>query len=220
MVPTIIFIIGAVLIEKYNLDYDLVIGFYDPTQKIWPYKHSWFAEQILHLGGRGFVELVAIGSLAIWVLIRLNYLKSFRNHHRRFLFLTTSIALSTGIVAALKYSINRHCPWEYESLGGVVPYVGLFEPSPLGYPIGHCFPGAHPATGFSLMALYFVFLGLNKRIAFIGLFFSFILGSIFTLDQMARGAHFISHGWWSAYICWLVCLCLYKFAYKERLSSS
>jgi membrane-associated PAP2 superfamily phosphatase len=176
----------AVLSEATGLDARLSDAWYDPARGFF-LKHSWWAEGLIHDGGRVLVALAGIAALLVGVL-------SSRNR-RPALYLFTAIALSTGTVAILKAMSGRPCPWDLERYGG-------------GGSAGGCFPSAHAATGYSLMALYFALRGRGPRLA--GLLLGFGLGTLFGFGQIVRGAHFLSHNLWSAALCWAVALALYE----------
>ncbi len=40
---------------------------------------------------------------------------------------------------------------------------------------------------------------------------------MFGIAQQARGAHFVSHDLWSAFLVWTVTLSIYAFAFRARL---
>ncbi len=127
------------------------------------------------------------------------------------------IGLGTGLVALGKATINRHCPWDYDRYGGEVPYVRLFEPVPDGFKRGHGFPAGHASGGFSLMGSYFIFYRRRPGLARAGLVLGLVMGTVFGFGQLVRGAHFVSHNFWSAIICWGIALALYRWAFAGRL---
>ena len=172
----------AFLSEVTGLDHFLSDAWYDPARGF-VLRHSWWAEGLIHDGGRILVALAGIAALLVWILRK----------RRAALYLFAAIALSTGTVAILKAMSGRPCPWDLERYGGAGS-------------AGGCFPSAHAATGYSLMALYFVLRG--RRLA--GLLLGFGLGTLFGFGQIVRGAHFLSHNLWSAAVCWAVAVALYE----------
>jgi membrane-associated PAP2 superfamily phosphatase len=131
------------------------------------------------------------------------------------------MALVPLLVGALKEATNVDCPWDLAGLGGERPYVHLFGDRPDGLPRAACFPGAHSSSAFALLALYFVGLGLGRPgLARAGLALGLGLGALFAFGQQARGAHFLSHDLWSAFIAWTVCLALYRWAFGGRLAAA
>jgi membrane-associated PAP2 superfamily phosphatase len=84
-------------------------------------------------------------------------------------------------------------------------------------PHARCFPSAHASSGYSLLALYFLWLERSRRRARLGLLAGIGMGLLFGIAQQARGAHFLSHDVWSAMMVWLTCLTLYVYGFKRRL---
>jgi membrane-associated PAP2 superfamily phosphatase len=214
LLPLALFVLLAALFELTDLDLLLSDPWYDRAAGAWTFKRSWWAEGVIHRGGRSLVAAIAFGSLAVWGLsFRLVRLRSWR---RAALFLALAIGLGTGGVALAKQLTNRHCPWEYDRYGGKIPYVRLFGATPSGCPKGDCFPAGHASGAFSLMGSYFIFYG-RRRLARGGLAIGMGLGALFGFGQLARGAHFFSHNLWSAAVCWFAALLLYVLAFGGRL---
>jgi membrane-associated PAP2 superfamily phosphatase len=106
---------------------------------------------------------------------------------------------------------SRHCPWDLDEFGGLVPYSHLLEPLPDGVKPGHCFPAGHASTGFALMAFYFAAYALARpRAARHALLFSLAAGSVLGFGRVLQGAHFVSHVLWAGIFCWMVMLLLYR----------
>jgi membrane-associated PAP2 superfamily phosphatase len=215
LVPLLFFILLALLFELSDLDLAISDRFYDFQTGKWPARDSWWAEQLIHRGGRKLILLVAIGALAAWGISFLQ--EKLRPWRRAALYLALAIGLGTGLVALGKATINRHCPWDYDRYGGPVPYSRLFGPSPPGCKEGNCFPAGHASGGFSLMSGYFIFYSHNRRRALGGLLLGLWLGALFGFAQVARGAHFVSHNLWTAAVCWFSGLMLYTALFRRRL---
>jgi membrane-associated PAP2 superfamily phosphatase len=215
LLPLLIFILLAALFELTDLDLWLSDPWYDRARGLWTFKRSWWAEGLIHRGGRNLVAAIVLLATACWGLsFRLGPLRPWR---RAALFMTLAIALGTGTVALGKATINRHCPWDYDRYGGAVPYGKLFEPPPAGFQAGHGFPAGHASGALSLMSSYFVFYGRSRSRALAGLSGGLLLGTVFGFGQLVRGAHFASHNVWSAAICWYIALGLYVYVFRGRL---
>lgn len=80
---------------------------------------------------------------------------------------------------------------------------------------GHCFPGGHASTGFSLLSGFFVFRKSHTKLAYFFLFIGLVLGFIMGWGQMMRGAHFLSHNLWTAWVIFAFNLVLYRMFYKK-----
>jgi membrane-associated PAP2 superfamily phosphatase len=161
------------------------------------------------------VLFIALTALAAWALSF--RIESLRRWRRAALFLCLSIALGSGAVALAKATTNRHCPWDMERYGGMVPYTKLFEGEPPGCGRGVCFPAGHASAGFSLMPAYFIFYRTSRRRARAVLAAGAAIGLVFGLSQVARGAHFLSHNLWTAAFCWFIGLVLYTAVFHSRV---
>ena len=69
---------------------------------------------------------------------------------------------------------------------------------------GRCFPAGHASAGFGFVAGYFAFARDAPRVARAWLVAALLAGLIFGLAQQVRGAHFMSHTLWTAWLCWCV----------------
>lgn len=216
--PVIILSGLFLLFDHCGLDTWCSDQFYFGQQKGWHYKHSWWAEQMIHRGGRYLIVSIAATSL---LLIVESYSAGslFRRYRRAALFLILCIAIGTGTVALGKATINRHCPWDYSRYGGQVPYTRLFTPPANQYPAGHGFPAGHASGAFSLLGFYFIFYQRKNTIAHIALAASLALGAIFTFGQLVRGAHLVSHSIVTVGLCWFINLFLFCVVFKHDLFS-
>ncbi|MDK2848433.1 MAG: hypothetical protein PWP34_1786 [Desulfuromonadales bacterium] len=218
LLPLLLLAVGVAVFEFTDLDLHFSDPFYDAIQRIWPAKHSWWAETLIHRRGRDLVLVTGLGALLGWVASFFSL--RLQPRRRAFLFFALSIGLCTGAVALGKELTNRHCPWDYQRYGGEVPYTRLFEDSPQACTDqGNCFPAGHAAGGFAMMNGYFLFYGYRRRAALTALLAGLGLGSLFAYGQLARGAHFVSHNLWSAAICWYIGLSLYVWVFRGRLES-
>lgn len=115
------------------------------------------------------------------------------------------------VVSLLKGFSATSCPWDLAGFGGVAHYVPHWV---LGVPDGgpgHCFPAGHASSGFAFLGGYLVFRGRDSRVARIWLAAALVAGFLLGITQQLRGAHFMSHTLWTAWICWSVALLLERF---------
>ena len=207
VLPLAVFILAAAACETSDLDLFLADRYFDFARGVWPERDAWWAEWLIHLRGKDLVTAVAAGSLLGW-------LGSYRSSRLapmrwRLFYLLLVIALTAGAVSGLKKATGRHCPWDVDRYGGSAPYVKLTEPPPQACGPGNCFPAGHASGGFSLFGGYFAWRDRRRWAARGWLAAGVVLGSIYGWAQMVRGAHFLSHNFWSAIICWLLALLLY-----------
>lgn len=203
--------LGAVLlavIETLDFDRRWSDAFFRPELGGWYLRRAWWAEVVLHRGGRMMVVLVALVALALALAARGRpRLASWR---RPALYVVLTLASCSALVGILKALSPRPCPWDVDRYGGRWPHWSLLEPAPPDAVGGRCFPSAHAAAGFSLFALYFATRDRSRRVALWMLAGGLGTGTAFGFAQVARGAHFASHNVVSALICWYVALGLYE----------
>ena len=92
--------------------------------------------------------------------------------------------------------------------GGSAAYHSLLGVHARAPNIDGCFPAAHPLAGYAWLAVGFALYPLARRRAWQAWAAAFAFGTLFGAVQIARGAHFLSHVLWSAWIVWGVNLAL------------
>jgi membrane-associated PAP2 superfamily phosphatase len=213
------FVVLAVVFATTPLDVTIARAvFYDAAHAQWIGASSWTINQLLHTGGRWTIRVALALALAFWIATYVE--RDWRPLRRPAAFFTIAALLSIGIVGLLKTLTNVDCPWDLVPFGGRFPYVELFADRPDALRPAQCFPAAHASSGYALLALYFTFRERHAALAKLGLALGLLTGLTFGLAQQARGAHFVSHDVWSAFLVWLVTLSVYTFAFRARLWGS
>lgn len=128
---------------------------------------------------------------------------------RQWLWLALAMALSTLAVSLLKAASQHSCPWDLVGYGGQAHPFGLFEAASANPGPGRCFPGGHASGGFALMAGFFLLWPHRPLAAVAVQALGLLTGMVMGWGQMMRGAHFLSHNLWSAWVVWAVCVLLY-----------
>ncbi|MGQ3050199.1 MAG: phosphatase PAP2 family protein [Roseateles sp.] len=112
-----------------------------------------------------------------------------------------------ALIPVLKRASSTSCPWSLIQFGGdfarYVPHwlLGLPDGGP-----GGCFPSGHASTAFAFIPGWFALRDHAPRVARFFLVVVLICGAVLGWVQMMRGAHFLSHSLWTAWICWAVSL--------------
>lgn len=159
-------------------------------------KHDFYLEVINHKYVKDLLIAVYL-SFFVMIVVSFKYenFKSTRWNYSYFLIL---VIITTSTIGILKSQSDHACPWdmiiqENHSYSWILNKTN-----------GHCFPGGHASTGFALMAGYFIYRNQNRKRAYFYLLASLILGFGMGWAQMMRGAHFLSHNLWTAWITWMI----------------
>ena len=143
------------------------------------------------------LALLAVGAVWPWGFLR-------RLARRDRLQLVLSILAAIVFSTLVKRISGTSCPWDLAEFGGVARYVshwswGVQDGGP-----GHCFPAGHASAAFGFVAGWFVLRRTVPALATGWLLAALAAGLVLGLSQQLRGAHYLSHTLWSAWICWTV----------------
>jgi membrane-associated PAP2 superfamily phosphatase len=164
-----------------------------------PLREAWPLSLVLHEGGRCVSWALALAlSIGVWwpwsTLGRLELA-------RRFQLAFTPLALVMA-PALLKAFSETSCPWDLHEFGGAARLVShwvFFNGGDGGS--GHCFPAGHAAAGFAFIGGYFAFRDDAPALARRWLAGALLAGFTLGIGQQLRGAHFMSHTLWTAWLC-------------------
>lgn len=111
------------------------------------------------------------------------------------------------LISVLKSQSLPFCPWDEIGLGGSAPQYQWWQPffQNISGKFGRCWPAGHASAGFGLFAVYFLARFYAPQRAQYGLVFALTIGVTMGLAQQIRGAHFLSHTLWTAWLAWAVC---------------
>ena len=228
VLPLVLGLLLAFVYPHTDLDTSLIQPFYDAHALVFPLKQDGFLENVMHQGLKDLVIVVTLMALGLW-MYGLKIGASMKRHQtkshwsytyqQQFLWLFVAMAISTAAISILKHLSIHDCPWNLLDYGGTQPLIPLFRSLPAGIKPGHCFPGGHASAGFALMALYFAFRDTLPKYANIGLVVGLFLGFAMGWGQMMRGAHFMSHNLWTAWLVWMILLTLYLIWQPKALIS-
>ena len=187
------------------------------------WRDSAWASQWLHDGGRAMAWLLMASLvLAAWraqphepaatpghVMIGPDNSSAAQpSRHERWQWLAVML-LCMLLVPALKRFSATSCPWDLKEFGGVAQYVShwrLFVGMGVGDGgSGRCFPSGHAVAAFGFFGQYFLWRAHNPQRARRWLYAVLAVGALFSAAQLVRGAHYLSHSLWSAWLCWALC---------------
>lgn len=102
-----------------------------------------------------------------------------------------------------RFSLSS-CPWDLAQFGGHVQWVSHWAWGVKDGGAGHCFPAGHASAGFAFLPGWFVLRKRMPRAAAVWLAGALLAGFVFGFAQQLRGAHFMSHTLWTAWLCWTI----------------
>lgn len=171
---------AALAVRLAGLDHAVTGFFYDPAGGGFQLRDAWSLKTLGHDGLKWVMVGVWTGCLA-WKRLRRGALL---------------MAAAAIVVTLLKQASPYSCPWDLVSWGGSAE-----PPGP-----GRCLPAGHPVSGFMLFGLYFALWRERPRAARAALVAAWVIGLTAGAVQVARGAHFVSHVLWTAWVAWAVTL--------------
>lgn len=191
-----------------NLDLTLISPWVDSAGQF-PFKDSWFLATLNHRYVKNIIILIYCFYFFTWIAsFKFKKLKPLRHDYAYFFFASM---LCTILIGFIKAHSAHACPWD------------MTVPTNTGFTWnfsaidGHCFPGGHASTGFALMTGYFVYFKSNTKRAYFFLITGLILGFTMGWAQMMRGAHFLSHNLWTAWITWLINFIVYMLIHYYQM---
>lgn len=190
-----------------NIDRWLIGFYFDSAAHAFPLRDDAFLQNVMHSALK--LVVITIG-MAMFGAFLLSYLvPQMAPYRRRLLWLFLGMAGATLLVSLIKHNSALHCPWDLAEYGGYAPFHSLFERVPDNTAPGRCFPGGHASGGFALFAFYFGLRDTHEKHARVMLAGGLAMGMVMGWAQMMRGAHFLSHTVWSAWLEWMFLAVLY-----------
>ncbi len=202
VIPTFIFVISILLIFDFSIDFWVSDLLYYLEGGQWALRDTWITENFLHTGGRTLSVLLALGLLVLFLLSFLH--ECLKPYRRGLLYVFLAALLGSLIVSTLKSLTHRDCPWDLLRYGGLKPELSYFSTMlETGLEKGKCFPAGHASAGYCWFGFYFFARRFFPEWRMTAFLLPLATGMVFGFDQQLRGAHFISHDLWSAWICWV-----------------
>lgn len=166
-----------------------------------PWRGNGFLVHVMHEGAKNLSWLFV---LALFAGIRWPFGILRRLSVRGRVQLAFTVLLSVIAISVLKHASRTSCPWDLKEFGGVASHVShwawkVYDGGP-----GGCFPAGHASAAFAYAGGFFVLRRVSPRAAIAWLCVSLAAGLMLGVSQQLRGAHYMSHTLWTAWICWTV----------------
>jgi membrane-associated PAP2 superfamily phosphatase len=188
-----------------RLDLTVARWFFDDARRVFPLTNQWLLKSLLHDVARTTSAVAALAllgvTLASWATPRL---RAVRAHREALLFTSIATFAAVALVGGLKHYSAHACPWNLAILGGTAVYHPLLEGPAVAPSVDGCFPAAHPLVGYAWLAVGFALYPTARRHSWRAWVLAFALGTLLGAVQIIRGAHFLSHVLWSAWVVWAV----------------
>ena len=178
---------------------DLALAGLAGTPTGFPWRNNGFLVHVMHEGFRALSWLLLFALVAA-IRWPVGLLRRLRRRDR--VQLAFSALAGVLVVSLAKQASATSCPWDLQAFGGVAHYVshwawGLRDGGP-----GGCFPAGHASAGFAYVGGWFVLRRVSPAGARTWLVCALAAGLLMGLAQQLRGAHYMSHTLWTAWLCW------------------
>ena len=188
-----------------RLDLHVARWFFDDVRRVFPLTNDWLLKTVLHDGARMLSVVAALALLGVavatWVTGKPRTLYA---HRESLLYAAIATVAGAAVVGLAKHFSSHACPWDLAMFGGSAPYHPLLAAHAALRNVDGCFPAAHPLAGYAWLAVGFALYPIARRLAWVAWAVAFVLGTLFGGVQVVRGAHFLSHVLWTAWIVWAV----------------
>ena len=198
-IGTLAALLGLILLEATSIDLTLARLSYDPLRGVFPLREHFLTTRVAHDGIK-FISVLMFGWILVSVWRPVGVLSRLDRGRRLYLFVAVAVCLV--VVSTLKRSSALHCPWGLIEFGGSHPYLRLFDTLPAGWQRGACFPAGHALSAFGYIGGYFALRDVDRRMARAWLVAVILAGAWAGVSQQLRGAHFLSHTLWTAWLTW------------------
>lgn len=162
-------------------------------------ENHWFWRDVLHDGLRPLPWLLELG-LLLAIVKPVGALTQLSALRRTQLALTTLVALL--VVSNIKLHSRTSCPSSLQEFGGMASYVSHWAWGIRDGGDGGCFPAGHASAGFAFLGGFFAFRQQLPATARRWLAGAMLTGLLLGVAQQLRGAHYMSHTFWTAWLCW------------------
>jgi membrane-associated PAP2 superfamily phosphatase len=166
-------------------------------------RDSAWASTLLHSGGRWLAWAIALVLLIVAARTP-RRVRGGPDRSERIAWLSVMLVCALAVPFIKHYSATS-CPWDLAEFGGAARYLSHWSLGQTDGGSGHCFPSGHAVAAFAFLGMYFQWREHDRARARAWLLAVLGAGLLLGIGQLARGAHYPSHTFWSAWICWTIC---------------
>lgn len=163
------------------------------------YTNHWFWGGVLHDHIR-LLPWIPLLALLLAVGRPFGWLRQLPIERRAQLAFTPLIAVI--VISGLKLHSGTSCPWDLQEFGGMARHVSHWAWGITDGGHGGCFPAGHASGGFAFIGGFFALRHTMPVAARRWLWAALVAGLVLGLAQQVRGAHYMSHTLWTAWLCW------------------
>ena len=199
-------VFGLLLLAWDATGWDLAVMRWVGNASGFPLRDAWWTSSLLHEGGRNLAWVV----LALLVANTTWHSKRGVATHTptaadRWRWIGVMLLVAVAVPALKRFS-QTSCPWSLAEFGGSALYVSHWRWGVADGGGGHCFPSGHAVAAFAFFGLYFLWRAQRPVLARWILGAVCVAGLLFGGAQLLRGAHYVSHTLWTAWLSWAMCV--------------
>ncbi|RZS56770.1 phosphatase PAP2 family protein [Sphaerotilus mobilis] len=212
-------VLAGLLVLGWDLSgLDLTVSAMFGTEQGFALRDAWWTRTLLHEGGRALAMVVLVLMLVDAIRPMRHRPPAGPGRATRGAWIGATLACLL-LVPAVKRVSSTSCPWDLSLFGGVARYVSHWQLGGVDGGGGHCFPSGHAVAAFAFFSLHFLWREQQPRLARRLLIGVLVAGTVFGTGQLVRGAHFVSHTLWSAWLCWTLCV-IWAAVLRQREAAS
>ena len=178
---------------------DLAMASWFGTEHGFSLHDHWLWSGVLHDDIRYLPWLLEL-TLLVAIAWPFGTLKQIQIERRIQLAVTTLVSLL--LISVMKLHSTTSCPWDLKEFGGVASHISHWAWGLRDGGGGGCFPAGHASAGFAFLGGFFAFRHRLPQTARRWLTGALLTGLLLGFAQQVRGAHYMSHTLWTAWLCW------------------